>query len=382
MQSWIALSLTLDGRDKMTKVIQYASRLLGFYYESLVLSLTASKFEAMQWSRKAKQFRMLQKSLTSSRKAYRFGRSIIEIEKLREMGLLNLLAQYLMQKLGRASNISEMKSGNTSNDDKEEHVGKKITWHPEISPEKQQCIKTKGSSASKYSKRTLPRQVSSNIGWGPSTRTFPLYSYIYSSLSGYLEEQSGKDAEIQPSGKTIATALKLSGLAGFWAADNISYLYSTGFWESVEERGKKTAIFATRSYFLACASGLYLSMKEFLRHRSGPLSDATRQVMKCQHKLHKLDIQDKHDSNGTTSRTAGLHELEKANEDLKKLQRKHFKNSLALLKSCCDVIVFSNSTGVDLHIKYRGKKMNEGFQAVCGIASACTVLYNNFPNDL
>ena len=49
-------------------------------------------------------------------------------------------------------------------------------------------------------------------------------------------------------------------------------------------------------------------------------------------------------------------------------------------QSCCDVLVFSNNPGIDFHERYRGKKMNEGFHSVCGLVSAGTVLYNNFPN--
>eukprot|EP01083_Nonionella_stella_P219660 786616_1 len=106
-------------------------------------------------------------------------------------------------------------------------------------------------------------------------------------------------------------------------------------------------------------------------------------------------------------------ELDKAKKALEEIRHKHFKICLALLKvrnsdiilllwlayfltqffwkhlhlimvqfsqSCCDVTVFSNNPGVDLHLKYRGRKMNEGIQCVCGITSALTVIYNNYPS--
>ena len=88
-------------------------------------------------------------------------------------------------------------------------------------------------------------------------------------------------------------------------------------------------------------SGLYLSIKDFLRHRSGPLNDATLKVMKCQYSLDKIDDKDGHDPNGTRPRTVVLHELEEANKALRKSQRMHFKNSLALLK-VGNIVQYSN----------------------------------------
>jgi hypothetical protein len=65
---------------------------------------------------------------------------------------------------------------------------------------------------------------------------------------------------------------------------------------------------------------------------------------------------------------------------LKKIEQKHFELYLALLKSICDVTVFSNNPGIYLHLKLRGKKNHEGFHCLCGLISASTVLYSNFPN--
>ena len=329
---WIDLSLTLDGRDKITKVIQYTSRLLGFYYESL-LSLNTSASDAKQLALKAKQFRNLQKSLTSSRKAYRFGRSIIEINKLREMGLLELIAQYLIKHMGRAFNCLQIRNGTAANDDDKQHlVGKKITWHSEVCNQKQ-FEEIKPSSSTKSFKPTLPRCVSSNVGWGPGAnkhsmrKAFPFSSYLYSSMSTGLDDQSDKELNDIPLAKLVATCLKLSGLAGFWAADNVSYLYSVGFFDSAIERRKKTSIFATRSYFLAATSGLYLNIKEFLRHRSGPLRDAAQKTMQLRQAHHCQNLNE--ESLGIKT---DRDELEKAFQDLKNAQRKHFKNSLALLK--------------------------------------------------
>jgi hypothetical protein len=43
-------------------------------------------------------------------------------------------------------------------------------------------------------------------------------------------------------------------------------------------------------------------------------------------------------------------------------------------------MVFSNMPGIDLHKRFRGKKNHEGFHCVCGLISAGTVVYNNFPD--
>lgn len=79
--SWISLCLTLDGRDKVTKVLQYTSRLLAF------LS-TAGSHEQKRWHQ-------LFSKLSGSRKAFRVGRSFIELQKLRKMGIWVMCLQTL-----------------------------------------------------------------------------------------------------------------------------------------------------------------------------------------------------------------------------------------------------------------------------------------------
>lgn len=66
LAAWHKLGLTLAGRDKMTKVLQYLSRLLAWW--------TASH-----------QWRQAQQTLTLSRKAFRLGRGIGETENLGRM---------------------------------------------------------------------------------------------------------------------------------------------------------------------------------------------------------------------------------------------------------------------------------------------------------
>ena len=73
LSSWTSLSLTLDGRDKITKVLQYSCRFLTWWYSS-------SDHTKVQ----AECYSSLYKSLTQSRKAYRLGRTITEFHKLRK----------------------------------------------------------------------------------------------------------------------------------------------------------------------------------------------------------------------------------------------------------------------------------------------------------
>ena len=72
--------------------------------------------------------------------------------------------------------------------------------------------------------------------------------------------------------------------------------------------------------------------------------------------------------------------IDEALAHLRQMECRQFELSLALLKSCCDFLVFSNSPGIDLHLKLRGRKNHEGLHCLGGLVSASTVLYNNFPS--
>lgn len=79
--SFIPMSLTLDGRDKITKVLQYSSRFLVWFYSSSSPSSSHSSITEMQ----ANRFKALYKSLVESRKAYRLGRTFTEIYKMNKL---------------------------------------------------------------------------------------------------------------------------------------------------------------------------------------------------------------------------------------------------------------------------------------------------------
>jgi len=67
------MSLTLDGRDKITKVVQYASRFLGWYFESIRMGNPTAASTA----------RGISAAFASGRKTYRLGRWLTEYVKIR-----------------------------------------------------------------------------------------------------------------------------------------------------------------------------------------------------------------------------------------------------------------------------------------------------------
>ena len=277
LQPWAALSMTLDGRDNITKIFQYASRLLVFWFARLGCTTEAQRFNA------------LQSNLTLSRKAFRLGRSLTEIEKLRKMSAFAL-----------------------------------IMWH-----------------IRRASKAVSPKE----------------------------NEQSPPPA---PLWKTLGSALKIVGLIGFWAGDNVSFLASTGVFDDFSlagpERASKrdamqtrAASFANRTYLFGSFAGLFVAAKSYWLQRVMDLRMAKEQLRTTE-------------SNDTCR-------LEAATKLLEKTEKEQFSLFLSLLKSTCDVIVFSNNTGTDLFTKMRGKRNHEVLHCLCGILSACTVLYNNFPDS-
>jgi len=438
MDNWVTLSLSLDGRDKITKLIQYTSRLLGYCFEVLAVSYSSSALHEindtslrcdrrMKWMENAKRFRNLQKALTQSRKAYRLGRSLAEVQKLKEMGLLHWARLYLRRfifrdPLNSPQDNEERDNGNeqqlylqrehqinSCEEYKDLNVGP-----PVITPGAQdletKCSKKETSTNTDTDERktkivedNLEKQTQND----ESRDTFHSKALIISPTENYGCRLSNKALHPQPPvWKIIAGAFKLVGLAGFWAGDNVSYLYQTGFWmdnkidqvATTSERkqamhksgknvvaaigtGKNAAIFATRSYFFAALAGLYLNTREWLHHRNGPLREAIEGVSEMEVRKDSLTRRNEgSDKNVEMEEKSDDQERLELLRHLEDVKRKHFVLCLSLLKSWCDIAAFSNNPGVDLHQKYRGKKMNEGLQCICGIMSALTVLYSKFPS--
>lgn len=385
LKSWIALSLTLDGRDKITKVIQYTSRFLGFYYETLAKGMiqdssSSSSNESnnnaavvgsimyASYVFKAKKFRRLYKALTSSRKAYRFGRTFIEIEKLKSMGFLHWIAWYLRR---------NMFTVHDEEDDTHDIVEKKIksqessiSFHPDT--KFKQLSSSTCSTNGKYENDTpprivLPRRVSSNIGFKPSSfsqhdytnestilkRLSSVGRFSYLSLSSFInddmlvEKYSKNGIEHKktppPLWKILSSALKIIGLAGFWTGDNISYLYSIGFLVDDNDpkkidlgtkslRRTKAALFATKSYFFASVVGLYHNAREWYNHRHGVFLKTTKKIEEMKIKLQELEFGNDNNDNKYYAEHEYQLELESLEKALEEIKHKHFKICLALLK--------------------------------------------------
>jgi hypothetical protein len=310
LQSWIAMSLTLDGRDKLTKSAQYASRMLAWWYLGRP---QAQRFEA------------LKVALTSSRKAYRLGRSVIEVQKLRQLGLLETIGWYLRQQAVPSVQSSE----------------------------------TTTAVVSLPHRRTLLQKLHSIL--------LHIYRPVASTVS-----YSGTACQPPsvPLWQLIGTALKMVGLCGFWASDNVSYLAQVGLLDNVQltdasrlmqrqALSSRASIWANRCYFGGSVAGLLVSWRCYWRHRQQTL----RALYEQQPQKNDSAVCDKDDSGA-----------------LEKARAQQFVLFLAVLKGVCDVLVFSNNPGIDWWKRHTGRKMHEGVHCVCGLVSASTVVYNTFPD--
>jgi hypothetical protein len=274
--AWVALSLTLEGRDSTTKFLQYGSRLVAHQLRP---------YDA-PWSQ---AWQALYTNLATSRKAFRLGRSVVEVQKLRKLGVW---AALLMHIRGKNHKDNNNKDNNSVVDPK------------------------------------------------------------------------------QPLWNTLGMALKTIGLFGYWAADNITFLTSIGFLDNVHsdnandrilERKRRQQEWGSRtnqSYFVAAVAGLYVNFRMYCIHQRCHLAAAHAM-------LNDAITPD---------------QLRVAQEHLQTVKDKQFQLLLDLIKSCCDVMVFSNNTGVNLWEKYRGRKLNEWAHCIGGMTSSAVVLYNNYPN--
>mmetsp|Transcript_4349 Transcript_4349/g.7319 ORF Transcript_4349/g.7319 Transcript_4349/m.7319 type:complete len:595 (+) Transcript_4349:140-1924(+) len=492
LKHWIATVLTLDGRDKFTKILQYSSRLLGWYFAGLAASsarssssradgiIAISQQQQIIYQALSTRFTSLYKSLVTSRKAFRMGRWVIEWDKIRSMGWGEYLAYWLCHPLteGVGTGTLDDEEGMTidgrgggDNDDQgqllvrldthpipeeeeeNEEEDDDISWNGEeprssssnstMVDEKKDDTAAATTAHPQHSEKVisrperpiLPSRISSNIGWGPSNTTavenvtssssskahhhpspppprtvsemgrqmyrpYPSQSSTsfgsYQQLKGTTSSTHAKQTSPPPptpAWKLIGGTLKLLGLMGFWAFDNLSFLTSSGFLDPIPsssssssssgggdskstnaatirtKRKQRASEYAARCYFMGGLAGLYVNLRSFWIHRNGALMEARRKYESSSAAATTSSDGKDSDDDGSSTRQA-----------LKKIEQKHFELFLALLKSICDVMVFSNNPGIDLHLKLRGKKNHEGFHCLCGLISAGTVLYNNFPN--
>jgi len=478
IKHWIATVLTLDGRDKFTKVLQYSCRLLGWYFAGLATRSSSSAAGSSSiagggssggdggmppqqfYQALSTRFTSLYKSLVTSRKAFRMGRSVVEWDKIRSMGWGDYLGYLLCHPLeegGANDAIKDVEEDCGGVGEGNRHSLGRYDTHPILEEdeeldddddnswngdEKSAAVEEKKDDAStthqplseknkkvvsRPERPILPSRISSNIGWGPSNTTaaieedtssspslphhppppprtvsemgrqmyrpypsqsstsFGSYQQLKGTTTASTSTLSKQQTPPTPAWKLIGGTLKLVGLMGFWAFDNLSFLTSSGFLDPITSDSKSNATirtkrkqraseYAARCYFMGGLAGLYVNLRSFWIHRNGALVKARRRY----HHHHDES------TTTTTSSSNSSHDKESddssANDALKKVEQKHFELFLALLKSTCDVTVFSNNPGIDLHLKLRGKKNHEGFHCLCGLISASTVLYNNFPN--
>jgi hypothetical protein len=464
IKNWISCVLTLDGRDKFTKILQYTSRLLCWYFAGLAknqqrygtssgvimmmdasaaagasggggggeavsssllsMLLTNVHLRQQYYSALSKRFDELYKSLVTSRKAFRLGRSIIELDKLSSMGWGEYLRFMLLHPLaggvavdiddsggggGAASKIGDMKATTTiatkcnsirydthpipeeegegdHHDDENEDEDDSSNEGEEKKLDTPTSSTMQRKVVSRPGRPKLLTKVSSNIGWGPSST--PAASTTDASMT--QTSSSDKTSSIipapsisTPSWKLIGGTIKLLGLMGFWAFDNISFLTGSGFLDPIiggsgggvdkavvqvdpkaYDRTKRKALateWAARCYFLGSLGGFYYNVRALIEHRKTKFKEACDRLHKATHSL---------DASGKDEATSHMEQT----------KQQQFEIWIALLKSCADVMVFSNNPGVDLHLKYRGKKNHEGLHCLGGLISASTVLYANFPN--
>jgi len=437
LKSWIACVLTLDGRDKFTKVLQYTSRLLTWHFAGLAtkcngngedvsgiagggLSLLAAAFSSPALRGKlyvalSERFNALYKAFVTSRKAFRMGRSFIEIDKLVSMGWGEYIRYFLAHPLeGGVGNTAT--SGVERFDTHTIHEGDEdeASWDGKsdrCSDDEEEKKLDHGDYAREVhvpGKPHLPSKISSNVGWGPTTaissrkqdhsnknmthtvseigaqmyKPFPTRTSSVGSFNQVRDTNTSTSLVPSPPApmwKLLGGSLKLIGLMGFWAFDNISFMTNAGFLDPIcldstpsvsdpkrdrLQRKKRASEIAGRFYFVGGLAGLYVSARSMWAHRNGALREAQVKLSKAMSSASSDDAKN----------------LSEAKDELKEVEARHFVLFLAFLKSCCDVMVFSNNPGIDLHLKMRGKKNHEGLHCLGGLVSASTVLYNNFPN--
>jgi hypothetical protein len=284
IKSWAALALTLDGRDKITKVLQYTARFLGWW------------FTGGRHKNQSIRFTALYKTLANSRKAFRLGRSFIELEKLRPTPGI-------------------------------------IMWHLENN--------VKDGGEKKQNPKVLLDRASSNIGWGPSaaeeerthcgslTRSLSSVAYrrmyrpMLSRMSSFFAPDEAPTTELW---KVCGMSIKMLCLLLFFAGDNCTFLFSTGAFDDYSlpskermERRKRwissASKRASQAYFGGALAGLlvnWYTYSNFHREKIATLEDDLREAMEDQ-EPEEQDI-------------AALR--------VKKLKQTQFSLFLSLLKVC------------------------------------------------
>ena len=319
--SLVRMILTLDGRDKFTKLVQYLCRFLAHYYSTSTSSSTSQTSDRNVLL--IKQFNAMKVSLTNSRKAYRLGKSFIEINKLCEMDFIQPIRQFCSN--GCCDKNQEDDNNKKSNNEK-------------------------------------------------ATTNHELY-------------------------KIMATTIKTIGLCGFWACDNMSYLTMLGILDQQKQRHHSSVaatqnttanriqsltVRANRFYFVSALSGLYVNIcsyrEFFIKHKKKNTTTTTTMSLDMKKSSTSDDDDQENHNNKDTDTNSSNDENEQQqqiHDDLKLLRQERILQ-LAIVKSCCDLLVFSNNPGIDLWYQWRQVKLNEYIHCIAGMISSITVMYNQY----
>lgn len=380
LKSWVALSLTLDGRDKITKLLQYGSRFLAWWFVAYGLrrrGVNNGAAAALFNKNQSVRFTSLYKAVAESRKAFRLGRSITELHKITTMGLWGLLSWHFHRHMVEKMHLVD---SNKNNDDKDAQGVASDGEHYKIDEQRRSTSDIELSPVVEANAGDIVKETSTSLRTLYRTGCNILYQKIYgpvlSRLVSLTASISGGTAPKVELWEETGTILKMVGLMGFWLGDNVNFLTSTGALDDYSqkldkrlERRKRWQTVASekanQAYFFGAVAGLFTSAYAYIRFKKDQLDEAKRDYQRTM--MNSLD-------------TESAPEREDAVRRLKKVQEKQFTLFLALLKSCVDVAVFSNNPGIDWHLKLRGRKNNEGIHCLCGLISAGTVLYNNFPD--
>jgi hypothetical protein len=187
---------------------------------------------------------------------------------------------------------------------------------------------------------------------------------------------------------------KCVGLGGFWAAENILLLTRGSSFllrddpdaqKSLAGRAQRTG---ARFYFAGSVAFFLMSVRDIYEH-DRKVEERAKDPGATAEELEKVSGRERGGAGaggranliggGTKRAPQPPNTPPPPSPSPAQLQLKRFSLYVNLTKSICDMIVFSNITGVDLHRKFRGKPLSEGIVSVAGLASASTVLFNNYP---
>ena len=277
----------------------------------------------------SKRFNELCQALVTSRKAFRIGRSIIEWDKIAQMGVFDYLNYMLLQPLADSPTIASSQSQSSSS---------LLPQQPKMA-----VIATTPSW----------KLISTTIKFLGLMGFWAFDNIAFVTGSGFLDP-------IIDDTKIIIG--QTNPALNYIDMDNV-VLVDPKSTTNRTMRKTWSGEWANRFYFMGALGGLYVNLRSLYCHWYTELKYARDQL---QH---------------AAANSSTMDDIKAAKAKLEKVQRDHFDLRVALTKSIVDVMVFGNNPGVDLFVKIRGKKNHEGLHCIGGLVSASTVLYNNFPNS-